>query len=108
MIPLMQNKPGFMASARTKSKITVKLYGIAFDLVFDDVSIPDTALHNGAELPCSCKHGVCCTCKARLLNGEVTMDVCYALEPEVVEQGFILTCKSHPKTEKVVVDFDIK
>ncbi len=93
-----------------KSKITVKLDGISFDfdLAFDDVSILDAALQNGAELPYSCKGGVCCTCRARLLEGEVNMDVCYALEPEEVEQGFILCCQSHPKTEKVVVDFDIK
>jgi ring-1,2-phenylacetyl-CoA epoxidase subunit PaaE len=43
-----------------------------------------------------------------LVEGEVSMDVNYALEPEEVAQGFILTCQSHPKTETVVVDFDVK
>jgi len=51
---------------------------------------------------------MCCTCKAKLLEGEVEMDVHWGLEHEEVEQGYILTCQSHPKTEKVVVDFDIK
>jgi ring-1,2-phenylacetyl-CoA epoxidase subunit PaaE len=46
--------------------------------------------------------------QGRLLEGEVEMDVHWGLEREEVEQGFILTCQSHPKTEKVVVDFDIK
>ena len=94
-----------------KSHVTIKLDGIAFD--FDipfssDDSILDAAAKKGADLPYSCKGGVCCTCKARLLEGEVTMDVHWGLEPEEVEEGYILTCQSHPVTEKVVIDFDIK
>ncbi|MBL7701438.1 MAG: phenylacetate-CoA oxygenase/reductase subunit PaaK [Ferruginibacter sp.] len=93
-----------------KSKITVKLDGRSFDfdLGFDSENILDAALKQGADLPFACKGGVCCTCKAKLLEGEVDMDVNWGLEHEEVEQGYILTCQSHPKTEKVVVDFDIK
>jgi ring-1,2-phenylacetyl-CoA epoxidase subunit PaaE len=94
-----------------KSKITVKLDGRSFDFdlpLNSDVTILDAALKQGADLPFACKGGVCCTCKARLLEGEVSMDVHWGLEDEEVEQGYILTCQSHPKTEKVVVDFDIK
>ncbi len=93
-----------------KSKITIKLDGRSFDfdLGFDNDSILDAALKQGADLPFACKGGVCCTCKAKILEGEVEMDVNWGLEHEEVEQGFILTCQSHPKTEKVVVDFDIK
>jgi ring-1,2-phenylacetyl-CoA epoxidase subunit PaaE len=93
-----------------KSKITVKLDGRSFDfdLGFNDENILDAALKQGADLPFACKGGVCCTCKAKLLEGEVEMDVNWGLEHEEVEQGFILTCQSHPTTEKVVVDFDIK
>lgn len=93
-----------------KSKITVKLDGIAFDfdLGFDGDAILDAALKNGADLPYACKGGVCCTCRAKLVEGEVDMDVNYGLEQEEIEQGFILTCQSHPRTEKVVVDFDSK
>ena len=92
------------------SNITVKLDGRSFDfnLSFDGENILDAALKQGADLPFACKGGVCCTCKAKLLEGEVEMDVNWGLEHEEVEQGFILTCQSHPKTEKVVVDFDIK
>jgi ring-1,2-phenylacetyl-CoA epoxidase subunit PaaE len=95
---------------KPKSKITVKLDGRSFDfdLGFDNDSILEAALKQGADLPFACKGGVCCTCKAKLLEGEVEMDVNWGLEQEEVEQGFILTCQSHPKTEKVVVDFDIK
>jgi ring-1,2-phenylacetyl-CoA epoxidase subunit PaaE len=92
------------------SKITVKLDGRSFDfaLGFNGENILDAALKQGADLPFACKGGVCCTCKAKLLEGEVEMDVNWGLEHEEVEQGYILTCQSHPVTEKVVVDFDIK
>lgn len=77
-----------------------------FDLEYDSEPILDAAIHNGIDLPYSCKGGVCSTCSAKVTEGEVKMDVCYALEPEDVAKGFILTCQSHPKTERVVVNFD--
>jgi ring-1,2-phenylacetyl-CoA epoxidase subunit PaaE len=93
-----------------KSLITVKLDGrsISFDLAPGGQNILDAALAQGADLPYACKGGVCCTCRAKLVTGEVKMDVNYALEPEEVEQGFILCCQSHPLTKEVVVDFDLK
>ena len=93
-----------------KSKVSVKLDGVMFDfaLGYDSESILDAALKQGADLPFACKGGVCCTCKARLTEGEVSMDVHWGLEDEEVEQGYILTCQSHPKTERVIVDYDIK
>lgn len=94
-----------------RSRITVRLDGRSFDfdLSFNnDTTILDAALQQGADLPFACKGGVCCTCKAKLTEGEVSMDVHWGLEEEEVEQGYILTCQSHPKTERVVVDFDNK
>lgn len=93
-----------------KSKITVKLDGISFDFELSKQgdAILDAALKQGAGLPYACKGGVCCTCRAKLVEGEVDMEVNYGLEPDEIEQGFILTCQSHPKSEKVVVDFDVK
>lgn len=92
------------------SRVTVKLDGIAFDfdLKLEGQSILDAALQEGADLPFACKGGVCATCRAKLVEGEVEMDINYALEPEEIEQRFILTCQSHPRTEKVVVDFDAR
>ena len=92
------------------SKITVRQDGrtVGFDLARNGVSILEAALMQGADLPYACKGGVCCTCRAKLLRGDVTMDVNYALEPEEVDQGFILTCQSHPVSEFVEIDFDIK
>jgi len=93
-----------------KSNISIKLDGrsVAFDLSYKGQSILDAALQQGADLPYACKGGVCCSCRAKLIEGQVRMDVNYALEPEEVEAGFILTCQSHPTTEKVVIDFDVK
>jgi ring-1,2-phenylacetyl-CoA epoxidase subunit PaaE len=93
------------------SKITVKVDGRSFDFdlsLNSDTTILDAALKQGADLPFACKGGMCCTCKAKLIDGEVDMDVHWGLEHEEVDKGYILTCQSHPKTEKVVVDFDIK
>jgi len=95
----------------SQSNISIKLDGrsIEFKIPFNsDNSILDAAMQQGADVPYACKGGVCCTCKARLIEGEVSMDVHWGLEQEEIEQGYILTCQSHPKTEKVVVDFDIK
>ncbi len=92
------------------SEITIQLdgRGFSFNLAFDSDNILDAALRQGADLPFACKGGVCCTCKAKLISGEVEMDVNYGLEHEEIEQGFILTCQSHPLTEKVLIDFDVK
>jgi ring-1,2-phenylacetyl-CoA epoxidase subunit PaaE len=92
------------------SKVSIKLDGIsvAFDLPFDGDTILEAALKQGADLPFSCKGGVCATCKARLLEGKVDMEVHYALEQEEIDEGYILTCQSHPRTDKVAIDFDIK
>ena len=92
------------------AKVSVRLDGILFDFLlgYGSRSILDAALAEGADLPYACKGGVCCTCKARLLEGEVSMDVNWGLEQDEIDRGFILTCQSHPKTERVVVDFDVK
>lgn len=92
------------------SEITVKMDGrtITFMLDYNSNTILDAALAQGADLPFSCKGGVCTTCKARLLEGEVDMEVNYGLEQEEVKAGFILTCQSHPRSKKVLVDYDNK
>lgn len=71
-----------------------------------DTSILDAALAVRPELPYSCKGGMCASCKARVIQGEVTMDKNWALVEEDLVAGFVLTCQSHPTTEEVVVDFD--
>ena len=92
------------------SKVSVTLDGITFDfdLTYNGNSVLDAALKQGADLPYACKGGVCCTCKAKLLEGSVAMDENWGLEPDEVAAGFILTCQSHPTTPRIVVDFDVK
>jgi ring-1,2-phenylacetyl-CoA epoxidase subunit PaaE len=90
------------------SKVAITVDGTTFemDVPFNGESILDAALRTGADLPFACKGGVCCTCRAKLLEGEVEMEVNYALEAEEVKRGFVLTCQSHPRTDRVVIDFD--
>lgn len=77
-----------------------------FTLALDGDSILDAAHRHGADLPYSCKSGVCCTCRAKLREGKVEMAENYSLEPWEVEAGYILTCQSRPLTDSVVIDFD--
>ncbi|NKB38512.1 MAG: phenylacetate-CoA oxygenase/reductase subunit PaaK [Gammaproteobacteria bacterium] len=79
---------------------------INFDLAAVGENILDAGMHNGLDLPYACKAGVCSTCKAKLVEGEVDMDINHALEPAELEAGYILTCQSHPISNKVIVDFD--
>ncbi|WP_132051694.1 1,2-phenylacetyl-CoA epoxidase subunit PaaE [Pseudocnuella soli] len=89
-------------------QVTVDGHSFQFGLAKEGESILDAALQQGADLPYACKGGVCCTCKARLLEGAVHMDAAWGLEPDEIAAGFILTCQSHPTTDSVVVDFDAK
>ena len=74
--------------------------------VADHDNILDAALANDADLPFACKGGVCCTCRAKVIEGKVEMKLNYGLEPDEVEAGYVLTCQAVPTTDKVVVDFD--
>jgi len=71
-----------------------------------DERVLDAALRVRSELPFACKGGVCSTCRARIVEGEVTMARNYALEPDELERGYVLTCQSSPVTDKLVVDYD--
>ena len=114
-VPGQQHSPVIHQQSSTedegpKAKVSVKVDGVLFDfdLAYESESILDAALKHGADLPYACKGGVCTTCKAKLVEGKVSMDVNWGLEPDEVEKGYVLTCQSHPQTETVVVDFDTK
>ena len=72
----------------------------------DGDNILDAAQKAGADVPFSCKGGVCCTCKAKILKGSAKMDVNYALEDDEVADGYILTCQAHPTSDELIVSFD--
>ncbi len=66
----------------------------------------DAGLAAGLDLPYACKGGVCCTCRAKVIEGAVTMDKNYTLEADEVAAGFVLTCQCRPASEGVVVSYD--
>ena len=90
------------------SQITVISDGraLAFDLPRNSQSILDAGNAQGAELPYSCKAGVCSTCKCKVIEGEVEMDSNHALEDYEVAAGYVLSCQAFPVSDKVVLDFD--
>jgi ring-1,2-phenylacetyl-CoA epoxidase subunit PaaE len=96
------------AAGRNETEVTVIQDGVRKSYTLDRTkeNLLDAGLAAGIELPYSCKGGVCSTCRCKLLEGEVDMDVNFALEDYEVARGFILACQSYPATDKVVVDFD--
>jgi ring-1,2-phenylacetyl-CoA epoxidase subunit PaaE len=87
--------------------VTVVLDGRSTTLTLPrDRTVLDSAQETRADLPFACKGGVCGTCRARVVAGEVDMQRNYALEPAEVEAGFVLTCQSYPVSDELVVDYD--
>ena len=69
-------------------------------------TVLNAALDNGIDAPYACMVGACTTCKAKLVKGQIEMDDQTALLPKEVEEGYILTCQSHPKSSYIEVDYD--
>ena len=76
------------------------------DIASNGKAILDAALDAGADVPYACKGAVCCTCRAKVMEGSVEMEMNYALEDDEVEDGYILTCQSHPTSARVIVSYD--
>jgi ring-1,2-phenylacetyl-CoA epoxidase subunit PaaE len=97
-------KPGDAEAAR----ITIIRDGLRREIAFtkDQPSILDAASAAGLEVPFSCTSGVCGTCRAKLVSGEVRMERNFALDKSEVANGFVLTCQAHPLTAQVVLSFD--
>jgi ring-1,2-phenylacetyl-CoA epoxidase subunit PaaE len=91
-----------------QARITIVRDGLSREIPFTkgQPSILDAASSAGLEVPYSCTSGVCGTCRAKLLEGEVRMERNFALDKNEVAGGFILTCQAHPLTERVVLSFD--
>ncbi len=91
-----------------QSQITVIRDGHArsFEVAKNTKSLLEAGNDEGAELPYSCKAGVCSTCKCKVIEGEVDMDVSLGLEDYEVKAGYVLSCQSYPVSDKVVLDFD--
>lgn len=90
------------------SKVKVILDGdeMEFDIAENGPTLLDVAHDAGMDVPFACKGGVCCTCRAKVMEGNVRMDQNFALTDDEVQRGYVLTCQAHPITETVVVSFD--
>ncbi|MFD3550773.1 2Fe-2S iron-sulfur cluster-binding protein [Streptomyces goshikiensis] len=99
--------PVAASDAGARGRVTARLDGRSGTWpVRDGESLLDAVLRNRADAPYACKGGVCGTCRAFVVTGEVRMDRNFALEAEETEAGFVLACQSHPVTEEVEIDFD--
>jgi ring-1,2-phenylacetyl-CoA epoxidase subunit PaaE len=104
-VPRTRPAPGVPEAAHCVA--TVILEGKRTDVpVAAGEAVLDAALRAGLDLPYACKGGMCCTCRARLVEGAATMALNYSLEKWEIDAGFVLTCQSHPTTPRVVLDYD--
>jgi ring-1,2-phenylacetyl-CoA epoxidase subunit PaaE len=87
--------------------LNVVLDGKTHTLPFDaQDKVLDVALAAGLDLPFACRAGVCCTCRARVIEGRVVMEKNFTLEQWEVDKGFVLTCQARPLTPSVTVSYD--
>jgi ring-1,2-phenylacetyl-CoA epoxidase subunit PaaE len=106
--PVRRTPSAGEATPEGGAEVTITLDGrtSSFRLATDGPSVLEAALTVRADAPFACKGGVCGTCRAKVLQGTVEMDTNWALEPDEVEKGYVLTCQSHPTSDTVVVDYD--
>ena len=90
------------------SNVIVSVDGEDFEFMLSNKgqTILDAAMEQGADAPFSCKGAVCCTCRAKVMEGSVTMDANYSLSEDEVSEGYVLGCQARPSSAKVVIDFD--
>jgi ring-1,2-phenylacetyl-CoA epoxidase subunit PaaE len=110
-LPPEQRKAAVLGHPAMRSEgeveLTVVLDGKPHHLRMDkDEHVLDVALNAGLDLPWSCRGGVCCTCRAKVMEGSVEMTKNFTLEPWETEKGFVLSCQSKPTSDKLVVSYD--
>ncbi len=89
------------------SDVDIKLAGLTTSLrVGRSQDVLHAALRVRGDMPYGCTNGMCGTCRAKLVEGDVEMDHCYALDDADLDAGFVLTCQAQPRSEKVVLDYD--
>ncbi len=107
--PVAAAKKTVDPNIKITSKVTVIMDDeeFEFDLSSKGDSILDASVDAGIDAPYSCKGAVCCTCKAKIVEGSARMEMNYALDDKEVADGYVLTCQAHPTSEKCVVDYDV-
>lgn len=93
-----------------QARVSVIADGIerVLSVSYKGASVLDVALGAGIDVPYACKAGVCCTCRAQVLEGEVRMDANFALDDTEVARGFVLTCQCHPVSDSVRISYDAR
>lgn len=90
-----------------KVALTIVLDGKPHELQMSpEQRVLDVALASGLDLPWSCKGGVCCTCRVKVMEGSVQMEKNFGLEAWETEKGFVLSCQARPTSERLVVSYD--
>lgn len=102
-----ENSNGDASSVPVKSKVTVLIYGEEHQIdVEPDETILQAGIRQSLDPPFSCQIAACATCQAQVLSGKVEMEADDALTEDEIEDGYVLTCVSHPLTEEVKIDYD--
>jgi ring-1,2-phenylacetyl-CoA epoxidase subunit PaaE len=86
--------------------VTIVLDGKEHEIEVGSETILEAATKAGIDAPFSCRSAICSTCMAQLIEGKVQMDQNHVLTDEELEEGFIVTCQSHPTTDKVKISYD--
>lgn len=104
---LPRPRPAPAPGAAAFAVASVRADGVCTEVPMQEgETVLEAALRAGLDLPWSCRGGMCSTCRARVLEGAVAMDVNYGLEPWETAAGYVLTCQSRPQSARVVVDYD--
>ena len=106
--PVKQEVEADVEAFTGMSQVTVVVDDESFDFELNTQgnSVLDAGLAAGADLPFACKGGVCCTCRAKVTEGKMRMVQNFSLDDQEIADGYVLTCQSHPDTQKVVVNYD--
>lgn len=89
------------------NKIKVILDGVTYDLKLEEgQTVLEAAIEADIDPPYACQAAACCTCRAKVMKGDVEMDDDDMLTDWEIEEGYVLTCQSHPKSEGVTISYD--
>lgn len=106
MKPVSKNEPKEIYKGTSKVTVVLDDEQIELEMKNNSTSILESLNMEGYDPPYSCKGGVCCSCKAKVMEGEVEMKLNYSLTDEEVAKGYVLTCQAFPNSEKVVISYD--
>lgn len=105
--PAPRRAPPPAPGAEPAATAEITLDGVTRSIpVAEGETVLEAGLRAGMDLPWSCRGGMCCTCRAKVTDGAVSMDTNYSLQPWETQAGFVLTCQSRPTTRHLGVDYD--